>query len=127
MREVEFLGVIIEPKGIKIEEEKVKGILDWLTPKSIKDVQKFLRLANYYYWFIEGFVSIARPLYNIVKKDQKWDWIERQEEMFRKLKEKFTREPVLATPDLDKKMRIEVDVSDYAMGGVLSMECEDRK
>ena len=51
--------------------------------------------------------------------------MEKQEEAFRELKEKFTKEPVLAAPDLDKKMRMEVDVSDYATGGVLSMECED--
>jgi len=41
------------------------------------------------------------------------------------LKEKFTKEPVLAAPDLDKKMRMEVDVSDYVTGEVLSIECED--
>jgi len=41
------------------------------------------------------------------------------------LKEQFTKEPVLAAPDLDKKMRMELDASDYATGGVLSMECED--
>jgi len=51
--------------------------------------------------------------------------MERQKEAFRELKEKFTKEPVLAVLDLDKKMRIEVDVSDYAIGGVLSMKCED--
>ena len=45
--------------------------------------------------------------------------------MFRELKEKFTKEPVLAAPDLDKKMRIEVDMSDYATEEVLFMECED--
>jgi len=45
--------------------------------------------------------------------------------VFKKLKERFTKEPVLAALDLDKKMRIEVDTSDYAIGGVLSMECED--
>jgi len=43
------------------------------------------------------------------------------------LKEKFTKEPVLAAPDLDKKMRMKVDTSDYAMGGVLSMKCENGK
>ena len=42
------------------------------------------------------------------------------------MKKKFTEEPVLAAPDLDKKMRIEVNVSDYATRGVLSMECEDK-
>jgi len=48
VREVEFLGVVIGPEGIKIEKEKVKGVLEWPTSKCIKDVQKFLRLANYY-------------------------------------------------------------------------------
>jgi len=43
------------------------------------------------------------------------------------LKERFTKEPVLAVPDLDKKLRVEVDASDYATGGVLLMEGEDRK
>jgi len=43
------------------------------------------------------------------------------------LKEKFTKELVLAALDLDKKMRIEVDASDYATEGVLSMKCEDRR
>jgi len=48
VREVEFLGVIIGLEEIKMEKEKVKGVLEWLTPKCVKDVQKFLGLANYY-------------------------------------------------------------------------------
>jgi len=48
VREVGFLGVVIEPDGIKMKEEKVKGVLDWPTPKYVKDVQKFLGLVNYY-------------------------------------------------------------------------------
>jgi len=62
-----------------------------------------------------------------MKKDQKWDWTEKQEKVFGGLKGRFTKEPVLAVPDLDKKMRMEVDVSDYATGEVLSMKCEDGK
>ena len=125
MREVGFLGVVIRLESIKMEEEKVKGILDWLTLKYVKDVQKFLRLVNYYHQFIQGFIFIARPLHNIVKKDQKWDWTEKQEKAFRELKERFTKEPVLAVLDLDKKMRMEVNISDYATGGVLFMEYKD--
>ena len=49
VKKVGFLGVVIEPEGIKIEEEKVKDVLDWPTPKCVKNVQKFLGLANYYY------------------------------------------------------------------------------
>jgi len=62
-----------------------------------------------------------------VKKDQKWDWTEKQEEAFRELKERFTKELVLAALDLDKKMRMEVDTLYYTTGGVLSIECEDER
>jgi len=87
VRKIGFLGVVIGLEGIKMEKEKVKGVLEWPTPKCVKDVQKFLGLANYYCQFIEGFASIARPLHNLVKKDQKWNWTEKQEEAFRELKE----------------------------------------
>ena len=71
VQEVGFLGVVIGLKGIKMEKEKVEDVLDWPTPKCVKDMQKFLGLVNYYHQFIEGFASIARPLHNMVKKDQK--------------------------------------------------------
>ena len=64
--------MIIGLEGIKIEEEKVREVLEWLTPKYVKDIQKFLGLANYYCQFIQGFISITRPLYDMVKKDRKW-------------------------------------------------------
>jgi len=51
----------------------------------------------------------------------------RQKKAFGELKERFTKEPVLAAPDLDKKMRMEVDASDYTIGRVLFMECKDGK
>ena len=53
--------------------------------------------------------------------------MERQKKVFKELKERFTKEPVLAVPDLDKKMRMEVNTLDYAIEGVLSMESEDRR
>jgi len=49
VREVGFLGVVIGPEGIKIEEKKMKGVLDWPIPKCVKDIQKFLELVNYYH------------------------------------------------------------------------------
>ena len=72
-------------------------------------------------------MSIARPLHDMVKKDRKWEWTEKQEKAFEELKKRFTQGPVLAALDLDKKMKMEVDALDYAMRGVLSMEGEDGK
>ena len=71
VREVGFLGVEIGPEGIKMEEEKVKGVLEWSTSKCVKDVQKFLELVNYYHQLIQGFASITRPLHDMVKNDRK--------------------------------------------------------
>ena len=51
---MEFLEVVIGVEGIEIEEEKVKGVLDWLTPKGVQNIQKFLGLANYYYYYFKS-------------------------------------------------------------------------
>jgi len=90
-------------------------------------VQKFLGLANYYKRFIKNFAKIAAPLHVLVRKKQKWKWEEEQKEVFGRLKRAFTTEPVLAIPDIDREMRVEVDALDYATGGVLLTKCEDGK
>ena len=126
-REIGFLGVVMGPEGFRMEKEKVEGVINWPTPQCVKDVQKFLGLANYYRRFVKDFAKIAKPLHQLVRKDEKWKWGEEQEEAFAKLKEIFTTEPVLAAPDLDKEMRVEADTSDYATGGVLSVKGEDGK
>ena len=63
----------------------------------------------------------------MVEKNQKWEWIERQEKVFKKLKKRFIKKLVLATLNLDKKIRIEVNTSNYAMKEMLFIECEDKK
>ena len=127
VREVKFLGVIIGENGVRMEKEKVQGVVEWPVPKSIKNVQKFLGLANYYRQFVKDFAKIAKPLHEMTRKETKWSWGEKQQRVFEELKERFMMEPVLVTLDLDKEIRVEVDMSDFAMGGVLSMKCEDER
>ena len=71
MRKIEFLGVIIGPNGIEMKKEKVDRVLSWLEPKNIKDVRKFLDLANYYRRFIKDFARVARPMNILMKKNVK--------------------------------------------------------
>jgi len=126
VRRIRFLGVVIGPKGIEIEKEKVDGVLSWLEPKNVKDVRKFLDLANYYRRFIKDFTRVARPINVLMRKNIKWQWGVEQQKAFDKLKRVFTTKPVLAAPDLDKEFRVEADASNYATGGVLSMKCSDK-
>jgi len=71
VREVEFLGVVIRPKGVEIQREKVEEVLNWLVPRNVKEVQKFLGLANYYRRFIKDFARIAVLLHMLIRKEQK--------------------------------------------------------
>jgi len=127
VREVEFLEVVIGLKGVEIQKEKVKGVLNWPVPRNVKEVQKFLDLANYYRRFIKDFARIAALLYALVRKEQKWKWKKEQEKVFGKLKVVFITEPILAILDIDREMRVEVDALDYAIGKVLSTKYKDGK
>ena len=127
VKEVEFLEVIIGEDRVRMEKEKVQGVIEWPVPKSVKNVQKFLELANYYRQFMKDFARIAKPLHEMTRKETKWSWGERQQRAFEELKQRFMTEPVLVILDLDKEMRVEADVSDFATGGVLSMKYEDER
>ena len=84
-----------------MKEMKIKEILDWLVLKEVRDIQKFSELANYYWQFIKDFTFIAKLLHDLVKKDQKWDQIEKQKKVFRKLKKRFAKKSVLVVLNLD--------------------------
>jgi len=76
---------------------------------------------------VKDFAKIARLLHDLTKKEQKWEWEIREEKSFEVLKKRFTTKPILVALNLDKNMRIEIDALDYVTGGVLLMECVDRR
>ena len=71
IKEVEFLGVIIGEDRVRMEKEKVQRVIEWPVSRSVKDMQKFLGLANYYRQFVKDFAKIAKPLYKMTRKKTK--------------------------------------------------------
>ena len=71
VRKIRFLEVVIEPNKIEMEKKKVNRVLSWLEPKNVKDIRKFLGLANYYKRFIKDFAQIARPINILTRKNMK--------------------------------------------------------
>jgi hypothetical protein len=107
---------------------KVVGVADWPEPCNKREVQSFLGFANFYHWFIKDFSHHTRPLFNLTKNEQKWQWGSSEVSAFRKLKELVTSAPVLTTPADNRPFRIEADSSDFATGAVLSqLSTEDGK
>jgi len=94
-------------------------------PQCVRDVRKFLGLANYYRQFVKNFAKAALLMNRLTRKDEKWKWEEKQQAVFEQLKTVFTTRPVLATPKLDKEFRVEADASNFATGGVLSVKCDN--
>jgi len=89
VREIDFLGLVMESGGIKMQEEKVAGVLEWPRPKTVKEVQKFPGLVYYYRQFVKDFAKIAKPIHKLVRKDEKWSWGDEQEKDFEQLKQVF--------------------------------------
>ncbi|GJW86224.1 putative reverse transcriptase domain-containing protein [Tanacetum coccineum] len=83
---VQFLGHVIDSKGIHMDPTKIKSIKDWASPKSPMEIHQFLGLAGYYRRFIEGFSKIAKPMAKLTQKKVKFVWGDKQEAAFQLLK-----------------------------------------
>ncbi|KAM1160926.1 hypothetical protein TB2_000069 [Malus domestica] len=121
-KEVEFLGHKIKEGKLMMEKGKIKAIQEWEPPTKVPTLRSFLGLANYYRRFIKGYSAIAAPLTDLLKKNKAWEWTDRCQEAFERLKKALMEEPVLRLPDLSKPFELHTDASDFAIGGVLMQE-----
>ena len=71
--ETEYLGFIVNKEGVRVDPVKTEAIKIWTSPQKVKDIQSFTGFCNFYRGFIEGFSRTAKPLYNLTKKDRKWE------------------------------------------------------
>jgi hypothetical protein len=124
---VDYLGLILEKGVTRMDPAKIKGIANWPTPTTVKQVRSFLGFCNFYRPFIYHFSHIARPLNELTRKENPWTWEERHQKAFEELRNRVTSEPVLAQPRLDQQFELEVDASGFAFGAVLSQKGEDGK
>ncbi|CCO31287.1 Retrotransposable element Tf2 155 kDa protein type 1 [Rhizoctonia solani AG-1 IB] len=122
---VEYLGIIVSDKGFSLDKLKIQAVQEWPTPTNVKQVQLFLGFANFVHHFVANFSQIARPLHNLVKKDVKWQWTDKEEGALRELQQAIINAPVIVHADPSKPYFLETDASGAALGSVLSQRQED--
>ena len=107
---------------------KVQGVAEWPVPSGQKEVQSFLGFSNFYHQFIEGFSHHTRPLFDLTKKGEVWNWGEAEQSAFIRLKRLITSAPILAFPKDSQMYQVEADSSDFTTGATLSQQSpEDGK
>ena len=97
------MGHIISKDGIRMDPEKLKIIEEWIQPRNLHELRSFIGMCSYYRRFIEKFSILAKPLHDLTKKNVKFQWTAKENEAFKKLKEKPMTKPVLVLPDLMKR------------------------
>ncbi|GJW81253.1 putative reverse transcriptase domain-containing protein [Tanacetum coccineum] len=116
---VQFLGHVIDSKGIYVDPAKIESIKDWASPKNATEIRQFLGLVGYYRRFIEGFSKIAKPMTKLTQKNVNFDWGEKEEAAFQLIKQKLCSAPILALPKGSENFIVYCDASHKGLGVVL--------
>ena len=119
LREVQFLGHIINNKGIQVDPSKIDAVKQWQAPTTPTEIRQFLGLAGYYRRFIKNFSKIALPLTTLTQKDKAFVWGDKQEEAFRTLKQRLCNAPILTLPEGIEDFVVYCDASHQGLGCVL--------
>src|SRR5260221_5236842 len=127
MDTVEYLGFILTPTGLHMDPTKVAAIQSWPELWNVCDVQSFLGFVNFYCCFIADYSQLTLPLTNLCKKTTPWIFGKKETTAFRSLKNAFSTAPVLCHWAPDLRMMVEMDVSDHAIAGILSVTTQDNE
>ena len=119
LKEVSFLGHIVYIEGIRVDPMKIEAVMNWRPPQNVTEVRSFLGLAGYYRRFVQGFSVIASSLTRLLRKGVKFEWDDKCQSNFERLKEILVKAPVLIQPTSGRDYTIYSDASRTGLGCVL--------
>lgn len=119
----DFLGFVVHKKGIKINQNKTKTIMEAKTPSTKKELQSLLGKINLLRRFISnlsGKTQAFSPLLRL--KQENFEWGQVQQEAFDKFKDYLVHPPILSPPCRNRSMRLYTTASDVTLGSMLAQE-----
>jgi hypothetical protein len=121
VKEVEYLGHIVSHEGVKVDPNKIKAMMEWMIPKTLRNLRGLLGLTGYYHKFVRNYGRIEAPLMTLTKKDG-FSWTPEETKSFERLKEVMCKALVLTTPDFTKTLIVECDALGNGIGAILMKE-----
>ncbi len=118
---ISFLGYVISQARVAMDDNKVRAVVYFPQPHTVKELQSFLDFANFYWRFIKNFSSVAAPLTSMTRQnDSLLTWSPEALQAFQELKTRFTSVSILHHPDPNLAFIVEVDASSAGFGAILS-------
>jgi predicted aspartyl protease len=116
---VKFLGFIVSKEGIAVDPDKIKDIVRWPRPLNLTELRSWLAMCSYHRRHISHFAETAKALYELTKKNRKFEWGEPQQAAFEQLKTCLTSAPVLASPIDEGEYTLDTDASGHSLSSIL--------
>lgn len=122
-----YLGYKIDLEGIRPNDENVKAVSQYPIPTTVKCVHSFLGLCFYFRKFIQNFAVIAKPLYDLIKKNVDFSFDSNHLKIFNILKEKLIESPILSIYSPNLETELHCDASSIGFGAILMQRQSDNK
>ena len=119
---IKFLGYVAGKEGASTDPKKTQAVRDWNLPKTVKQLQAFLDFINSYQKFIQGATEKGLPLMKLTKKNQKWKWEDKHQQVFDEFKKELLKAPLLEYFDPIKRLIIKTNASDHTTAAVISQK-----
>ena len=127
-RKVNYVGLLIGPKGVEPQSSRIQGMLKLKTPTNVSELRSFLGVCNYSRTFIDGYSGIAQPLTELLRKDVPFEWTQARAEAMATLQKALCSAPCLAYPDHSKPFFLEAGFSATSMSaGLFQRQDRDRR
>lgn len=122
-----FLGYTVTSEGICPTDQGLKAIKEFPVPRNIRDVQSFLGMCSYFRKFVENFSVVAKPLYDLTKKDAVFRFGNKEQVVFEALKNRLINAPILSIYSPHDETELHCDASATGFGAILLQRKSDRK
>ena len=109
--QTEFFGHVFTKEGLKPSPDKVKAIKECGVPENQEAVRSFLGMAGYLDSFIKNYAAIAAPLYQLTRRETKFQWGKEEEEAFRRIQDSISSERTMAFFDPSKLIILRTEAS----------------
>ena len=120
--EVTFYGHIFSSEGLRADPEKIEAITNMSVPENVSEVKSLLGMAQYVSRYIPEYATITAPLRALTKKDTPWQWSDKQQHAFDKLKDSLTKSHVMSYFNPDQETKVIVDASPVGLAGLLAQD-----